>query len=86
MDSKALRSLERFRRNPASCSKRKLQKLLKRFGFESRNGSKHIVYTHPENRTLRFGLPYGKNISAGYVSDAVKEVDKLLNERQTGAT
>lgn len=83
MTPKAYKSLERYRRDPASCNKRKLQKLLKQFKFESRNGSKHIIYTHPENSRLRFGLPYGKKISVGYVTDAIKEIDKLSKERQT---
>ena len=83
MSPKARKSLERFRRDPASCNKRKLQKLLKQFGFESRNGSKHIIYSHPANSRLRFGLPYGKKITAGYVSDAIKEIDKLLKQRKT---
>ena len=52
---------------------------MKQFGFESRNGRKHIIYSHPANSRLRFGLPYGKKITAGYVSDAIKEIDKLLN-------
>lgn len=82
MTPKALKALERYRREPASCNKRKLQKLLSQFGFESRNGSKHIIYTHPENSRLRFGLPYGKTISEGYVKDAIKEIDKLFKERQ----
>lgn len=83
MTKKARQALERYRRDPASCNKRKLQKLLKQFGFESRNGSKHIIYTHPANPRLRFGLPYSKKISSGYVSDAIKEIDKLIKERQT---
>ncbi len=83
MDSKARKSLERYRRDPASCNKRKLQRLLRRFGFEPRNGSKHIIHTHPDNPKLRFGLPYGKKISIGYVTDAIKEIDKFLKESQT---
>ena len=71
MNAKALKSLERYRKDPASCDKRKLQKLLRQFRFESRNGSKHIIYTHPDNPKLRFGLPFGKKISTGYVSDAI---------------
>ncbi len=86
MSPKALKNLERYRRDPASCNKRKLQKLLNQFKFEPRNGSKHIIYTHPENPRLRFALPYGKKISAGYVSDAIKEIDKLMKERQTKDT
>ena len=81
MNPKAHKALERYRRDPASCDKRGLQRLLRQFGFESRNGSKHIIYTHPDNPRLRFGLPYGKKISRGYVSDAIKEIDKFLNER-----
>ena len=83
MKSKALKALERYRRDPASCKKRALQRLLQQFGFESRNGSKHIIYTHPDNPRLRFGLPFGKKISRGYVSDVIKEIDKLLKERET---
>ena len=83
MNAKAHKSLERYRKDPASCDKRRLQKLLRQFEFESRNGSKHIIYTHPDNAKLRFGLPYRKKISTGYVSDAIKAIDKLLKERQT---
>lgn len=83
MNAKAHRTLERYRKNPASCDKRKHQRFLKQFGFESRNGSKHIIYTHPENPILRFGLPYSKKISAAYVSDAIKQIDKLVIKDQT---
>lgn len=86
MNAKALRILERYRKEPASCDKRNLQKLLRQFGFESRNGSKHIIYTHPDSPRLRFGLPYGKKISSGYVSDAIKAIDKLLKESETKDT
>lgn len=77
--------LERMRRTRSGWSEVDLDKLYRSFGFReiTRPRAPHRVYVHPEHPDLRATVARKKSLPKGYVTTAVRLIDRLL-EREKG--
>ncbi|MBI5054128.1 MAG: type II toxin-antitoxin system HicA family toxin [Chloroflexi bacterium] len=78
MASKAQKLLERMRQSKNSWKRADLDKLYEGFGFTIKHGGSHDIVKHPEHPQLRTTLPRHKTLAKGYVEQAVKLIDQLI--------
>lgn len=81
-----LRLLERMRRSKADWRLRDLHRLYVGFGFEWEEGTRHRLYTHRQYPDLYATVTRSSGpLPVGYVSEAVRLIDRLLDrEGQDG--
>lgn len=87
MPSRAEKLLESMRRSTANWTRLDLDALYLGYGFEIRRGKRHDIAKHPQYPELRATLPRHSSLAKGYISYAVKLIDRLLEmEKQGGKT
>lgn len=67
------------------CKPRQLDQLYSSYGFERREGAKHVVYTHCRYKMLRATVARQDPLNIGYVRTAERllaELERLDAERQ----
>ena len=69
--------LEAMRRSKNNWTRRDLETLYKGFGFRIRIGAKHDLAIHEQYPNLRNTLPNHKSFAKGYITSAVKLIDRL---------
>lgn len=75
--SKADKLLERMRNSKAGWSADDLHALYVGFGFDFREGGKHIIYIHPEFPELRATVARHSSLAIGYIQTAIRLIDSL---------
>jgi hypothetical protein len=74
--------LKRMRASKAGWGWNDLDRLYGSFGFDKRDRGKHSVFTHPEfPRELRATIARHRSLPIGYISTAVKMIDRLRELR-----
>lgn len=73
----AVKLLERMRATKSGWGADDMDALLTGFGFERREGGKHIVYVHPEFPELRQTVSRQRDLPPGYAQSAIKSIEKL---------
>lgn len=84
--SKADKLLEKMRNSKAGWSADDLHALYVGFGFNFREGGKHIIYIHPEFPELRATVARHKSIAVGYIQHAISLIDKLKKLKEEDGT
>ncbi len=56
------------------------------FGFDFREGGKHIIYIHQEFPELRATVARHKSIAVGYIQHAISLIDKLKKLKEEDGT
>lgn len=84
--SKTDKLLERMRNSKTGWSADDLHALYVGFGFDFREGGKHIIYIHPEFPELRATVARHKSIAVGYIQHAISLLDKLKKLKEEGGT
>lgn len=74
---KAEKLLEKMRNSKAGWGADDLHALYVGFGFEFREGGKHIIYIHPDFPELRATVARHNVLAIGYIQHAISLVDKL---------
>lgn len=69
--------LERMRASKAGWGSRDLDRLYTTFGFDTREGGKHTVYWHPDHPTLRATVGRHRSLAKGYITTAIRLIDRL---------
>lgn len=77
----AVKLLERMRLTKYGWGADDMDALLTGFGFERREGGKHIVYAHPEFPELRQTVSRQRNLPPGYAQSTVKIIEHLSRQR-----
>jgi len=67
-----------MRRSKAGWKRADLDTLYLGHGFVIINGSNHDIVKHPDHQHLRTTLPRHVTLARGYVEQAVKLIDQLL--------
>ncbi len=75
--SKADKLLEKMRNSKAGWSANDLNVLYIGFGFDFREGGKHIIYIHPEFPELRATVARHSSLAIGYIKHAIHLIDRL---------
>ena len=83
MTSKAEKLLERMRQSKSNWKRKDLDSLYIGFGFIITHGKKHDIVKHPDYPLLRTTLPRHTKLAKGYVEQAIKLVDRLLEMKET---
>ena len=80
----AQKLFERMTRSKSGWKARDLEALYLGFGFQKREGGKHVVYSHPEFPQLRATVTRARNLPRGYVQTALSLINELrrLKEQQ----
>lgn len=82
MSRKAIKILEKMRRNKSGWHPHHFQTLYEGFGFIMKAGRKHNTFIHPEYPQIRDTIPrHDRELGRGYAKDAVKNIDLLLSFR-----
>lgn len=84
--SQADKILEKMRNSKAGWGVDDLHALYVGFGFEFRQGGKHIIYIHPEFPELRATVARHGTIAIGYIQHAISLIDKLKKLREEAGT
>ena len=71
------RLLARMRATKAGWGQDDVHALLVDFGFECEQGAKHRLYSHPKYPELYMTVARHKSLAKGYISTAVRLVDRL---------
>lgn len=66
-----------MRRSKSGWTARDLDQLYAAFGFEKREGGKHVIYSHPDHADLYATVTRHRSLPKGYVQFAVKLIDSL---------
>ena len=74
--------LARMRASKSGWGEKDLETLYLGFGFQFREGSNHRLYFHPKYPKLFATVARHRSLAKGYISTAVKLIDKL-NEMET---
>lgn len=76
--------LEQMARSKTGWKAEDLETLYTGFGFEKREGGKHVVYSHPEFPQLRATVTRARNLPQGYIQEALRLISELkkLQEQQ----
>ena len=74
---KAEKLLVRMRASKADWGEKDLETLLVGFGFQFREGKSHRLYFHPKYPQLFATVARHTSLAKGYVSTAIRLVDKL---------
>ena len=77
VSKRANKLLEGMRRTLSNWTLEDLYSLYKGYGFKIRSGN-HPIAKHPLYPHLRATLPNHKDFAKGYISHAVKLIEKLL--------
>ncbi len=78
--------LARMRRSPKSgWGQDEVGRLLRGFGFDEREGGGHRLYRHPKLPGVRLTVARHNDLAVGYVLDAIKAIDLLLNIEKEAA-
>lgn len=75
--NKAEKLLERMRASQAGWNPQDLEKLYRSFGFDVREGGKHIIYFHPKYPFLMATVKRSKELGKGYIRDAINLINKF---------
>ncbi len=67
----------KMRRSPAGWRLRQLHRLYTSYGFSRREGSRHVIYHHPEYPELRATVARHDPVRNVYVRDALNLIDRL---------
>lgn len=81
MPSSQEKLLQGMRRSKSNWRRRDIVALYESFGFVVEHRTKHDKVYHPEYPWLIEGLPRHRKLPKVYVSNAVKLVDRLLEQR-----
>lgn len=73
----AERLLEKMRQTKHGWGYNDLDKLYQGFGFEYREGGKHVVYSHPKHRSLIATVARHRSLPVGYIQTAIQLMDTL---------
>ncbi len=84
--SKADKLLEKMRNSKAGWSADDLHTLYVGFGFDFREGGKHIIYIHPDFPELRATVARHRTIAVGYIQHAISLIDKLKKLKEEDGT
>lgn len=82
--SKAEKLLEKMRNSKVGWSADDLHTLYVGFGFEFREGGKHMIYIHPEFPELRSTVARHSTLAVGYIQHAISLIDKLKKIKEEG--
>jgi hypothetical protein len=69
--------LARMRASKAGWGWNDLDQLYAGFGFVTREGGKHTVYIHEEQRDLRATVARHRSLPVGYIQTAIRLIDEL---------
>lgn len=72
---------QRMRRTKAGWKPSDLDRLYRGFGFEVREGAKHILYIHREFPNLRATVTRSRSLAVGYIEHALELIATLKEER-----
>ncbi len=78
MTSSAQKMLEKMRLSKSGWKRADLDRLYKGFGFIMTHGASHDIVKHIEYPQLRTTLPRHNDIAKGYVQEAIRLIDSLL--------
>ena len=70
--------LQRMRNSKNGWRFRDLDRLYTGFGFESREGGSHCVYSHPEHPELIATVTRSRTLAVGYIVHALSLIDALV--------
>lgn len=84
--SKTEKLLEKMRNSKAGWSADDLHTLYIGFGFDFREGGKHIIYIHPEYPELRATVARHSTLAIGYIQHAINLIDKLKKLKGEAST
>lgn len=73
----AVKLLERMRATKSGWGADDMDALLTGFGFERREGGKHIIYVHPRFPQLRQTVSRQRDLPPGYAQSAIKSIEEL---------
>ena len=76
--SAASKLLERMRASKAGWGPDDLHRLFLGFGFRCREGARHRIYIHERYPDIRDTVPRHGELPVGYIQDAVKIIDQVL--------
>lgn len=82
----AVKLLQRMRSTKSGWGAEDMDALLTGFGFERREGGKHIVYVHPEFPQLRETVSRQRDLPPGYAQSAIKSIEQLGRLRAAEAS
>ena len=71
------RLLARMRATKAGWGQDDIRALLMDFGFQCEQGAKHCLYSHPKYPELYMTVARHNSLAKGYISTAVRLVDRL---------
>lgn len=80
--SKAEKILEKMRNSKAGWTFNDLHTLYMGFGFECREGGKHVIYFHPDYPELRATVARHGSLPVGYIQHAIKLIDNLKTKKE----
>lgn len=69
--------LSRMRASKSGWGEKDLESLYVGFGFQYQEGGKHRLYSHPKYPELYATVGRHKSLAKGYISTAVKLIDRL---------
>ncbi len=69
--------LTRMRATKSGWKAKDLHKLYLGFGFNYREGGKHIFYAHPQHPELYTTVTRSRTLAKGYITTAIKLIDQL---------
>ena len=75
--SQADKLLERMKNSKAGWGADDLHALYVGFGFEFREGGRHVIYIHPKFPELRATVARHKTLAIGYIQHAISLIEKL---------
>ena len=59
------------------CQSRELHQLYASYGFDRREGGKHVVYRHGRHRKLRATVARQGSLNVGYIRTAIRLLEQL---------
>ena len=73
--------LERMRRSPFGWSQEDLRHLYVAYGFQVREGGRHLVVRHPEHPDLVTTVARHTDLAPAYARAAVRLIEELIRRR-----
>lgn len=73
---------ERMQRSKTGWGFKDLDTLYRGFGFECREGAKHVLYIHPEYPELIATVARHRSLPIGYINDAIKLIKRLKEKEE----
>jgi len=78
---RAVKLLARVRRTPFGWSQDDLRRLYLAYGFEVRQGARHMVIRHPDHPDLATTVARHDELPPAYARTAIRLIDELLRHR-----